>query len=135
MEICDPIQKGEVVEDLSTWIRNSTLKSNRLKDGLNLFDQIVRGAKHMHASGIIHRDLKPENIFIKENTAKIGDFGLAKCAFRPEFESCSSLWTEMAKKEHTTQLGTYLYASPEQLGLGRNKSCYSDLVRHQKSTR
>lgn len=41
------------------------------------FFGIAEGLKFIHSKGIIHRDLKPENIFIKNDTIKIGDFGLA----------------------------------------------------------
>lgn len=38
---------------------------------------IAEGLKFIHSKGTIHRDLKPENIFIKNDTIKIGDFGLS----------------------------------------------------------
>lgn len=31
----------------------------------------------MNEAGIMHRDLKTENIFLKDNIAKIGDFGFS----------------------------------------------------------
>ena len=43
---------------------------------------MVNGIAEIHKNNVLHRDLKPENIFINEvgqtNTAKIGDFGLAR---------------------------------------------------------
>ena len=31
----------------------------------------------MHRAGVMHRDLKTDNIFLKNNIAKIGDFGFS----------------------------------------------------------
>lgn len=43
---------------------------------------MVNGIAEIHKNNVLHRDLKPENIFInvdgQRNTAKIGDFGLAR---------------------------------------------------------
>lgn len=43
---------------------------------------MVNGMVEIHKNNVLHRDLKPENIFITKNgnnnTAKIGDFGLAR---------------------------------------------------------
>ena len=41
------------------------------------FIDILEGVKTMHKAGVMHRDLKTENIFIKNNVAKIGDFGFS----------------------------------------------------------
>lgn len=46
-------------------------------ESLNILKQLVNGLKYLHQNSIIHRDLKPNNIFIKDQTIKIGDFGLA----------------------------------------------------------
>jgi serine/threonine protein kinase len=40
--------------------------------------QILNGLSHMHKQRIVHRDLKPENILLKDNEAKICDFGSSK---------------------------------------------------------
>jgi serine/threonine protein kinase len=39
--------------------------------------QILEGLQECHKHGIIHRDLKPDNIFLKDDTIKIGDFGIS----------------------------------------------------------
>ncbi|MFN9978657.1 MAG: protein kinase domain-containing protein, partial [bacterium] len=55
---------------------NSTIN---IPHALQIFSQIARGVKHVHAQGLIHRDLKPSNCFIDEmGTVKIGDFGLSR---------------------------------------------------------
>lgn len=38
---------------------------------------ILEGLEKVHGCGIIHRDIKPENFFMKEDVAKLADFGLS----------------------------------------------------------
>ena len=38
---------------------------------------IVEGVMYLHEQNIVHRDIKLSNIFVRENVAKIGDFGMA----------------------------------------------------------
>lgn len=42
------------------------------------FQQIVKAVIYIHQhQHIVHRDLKLANIFLRENTVKVGDFGMA----------------------------------------------------------
>lgn len=112
-------------ESLKDWLRSNTLNRNRIR-GLEMFHEICLGVEYVHGQGLIHRDLKPGNIFFTEDgTIKIGDFGLVtesdgesdktECDFvvdsRPPLCSQGSV----AALQHTDQVGTELYMSPEQL--------------------
>ncbi|MEM9803163.1 MAG: bifunctional serine/threonine-protein kinase/formylglycine-generating enzyme family protein [Planctomycetota bacterium] len=72
---------------------------------------IARAADAMvaaHAAGVVHRDLKPSNILVTpEDEPKITDFGLARIV------------DESALSETGDFLGTYQYASPEQIAASR----------------
>ncbi|OHT01378.1 hypothetical protein TRFO_07631 [Tritrichomonas foetus] len=68
-----------------------------------IIQEICLGMKHVHKNNIIHRDLKPENILLDQNNhVKISDFGIA------------TIFNE-SDEEHTSNLGTLKYMSPEQL--------------------
>lgn len=70
---------------------------------------------HIHFNGFVHRDIKPSNIFrTKEGVIKIGDFGLVK-DIREEVDGKFSLECSPSQSEHTSNVGTHSYASPEQL--------------------
>ena len=72
-------------------------EENELLDWLS---QVCLGLKYMHEKRIIHRDIKPSNIFLmKNNTIKIGDFGVSKNI---------SIF-----KKTRTMIGTPLYIGPE----------------------
>ncbi|XP_012878950.1 PREDICTED: eukaryotic translation initiation factor 2-alpha kinase 1 isoform X3 [Dipodomys ordii] len=80
-----------------------------------IFQELVEGVFYIHNMGVVHRDLKPRNIFLHgpDQQVKIGDFGLA-CTDIIQ----STDWTNRDGKGmpvHTSQVGTCLYASPEQL--------------------
>jgi serine/threonine protein kinase len=112
-----------------------------LKEALCFGKQILDGISHIHSHHIIHRDLKPQNIFINDKTCKIGDFGLIKKnsslynfdGSPKELMSQQSLESPQkatilsqksdvkeeiiyftADDEVTGNIGTKIYASPEQ---------------------
>lgn len=114
------------------------------KEILRLFSEICKGLEHIHSKeNLIHRDLKPKNIFFTENgKLKLGDFGLATKSClgsgmiaaspinitpRPDIPSpnkispsCQtstrfSFDTSFTSEYHTKNIGTLLYAAPEQI--------------------
>ncbi|KAE9227744.1 hypothetical protein PF004_g11280 [Phytophthora fragariae] len=129
-------QHGEEIHsNLSAWLRSSLEErsawsntSAKHLEGLKLFLGAVQGVAHMHSYGVIHRDLKPDNIFIHGDVAKIGDFGLSKSVFADSSSDGSVSPRERLQElglsdgDHTTALGTFTYASPEQLGYRFNSS-------------
>ena len=73
---------------------------------------------------MIHRDLKPSNIFFAmDGTIKVGDLGLVKDMMtegndwnNEGLQSVSFLPHQQSPvKNHTNQIGTRLYMSPEQV--------------------
>lgn len=114
---------------------------------LKIFLEITKALNYLHTKqNIIHRDLKPQNIFFSfEDLIKIGDFGLATDFFNEkyynskEIESIKNLRKNSAESNntefdnfsvsnpsitnenticyHTKNIGTFLYASPEQLNV------------------
>ncbi|RLN92022.1 hypothetical protein BBJ28_00008460, partial [Nothophytophthora sp. Chile5] len=124
----------EVHTNLAVWLRSSleerssrSCTSPKHLEGLKLFLGAVQGVAHMHSYGVIHRDLKPDNIFIHGDVAKIGDFGLSKSVFADSSADGESMRSPRDRLQdtgrsgdeygdHTTALGTFTYASPEQLG-------------------
>ena len=92
--------------------------NNNINLRKTIFRQVLEGVKYLHQNNIIHRDLKPDNILIKlnDNTVKIADFGLA----RTQNDNISNdliLFkdAQLLNKYLTTNIGTSIYASPEQL--------------------
>ena len=100
MQLCD--------RSLAQWIeaRGGDAMHER---GAAYFEQLVEAVAYVHRCGLIHRDLKPQNIFLKGDTVKLGDFGLATAAAVTAEEDAEELL-------RTSGVGTSSYASPEQLG-------------------
>ncbi|XP_071947965.1 eukaryotic translation initiation factor 2-alpha kinase 3-like [Antedon mediterranea] len=106
-------------ETLKDWLSKNTLNRNR-NSVLHMYSQLVDAMHYVHGLGLIHRDLKPSNIFFSNGkTIKIGDFGLVT-AIDTQVLNVQSPTTEKENKgfgdqRHTSQVGTQLYMSPEQL--------------------
>nr|XP_040031739.1 eukaryotic translation initiation factor 2-alpha kinase 1 isoform X1 [Gasterosteus aculeatus aculeatus] len=82
---------------------------------LRLLRGILEGVKYIHSRGMMHRDLKPRNIFLLGNDChvRIGDFGLACRDII--MEGHKSTPSSISESSHTTGVGTFVYAAPEQL--------------------
>jgi serine/threonine protein kinase len=119
---------------------------------LKIFVQIASALAHVHSCGLIHRDLKPANIFVADverDEIKLGDFGLSRYAANVnnlnaptsmddsqgppssgglrETPLSTSMWSNMSESnEVTAGVGTYLYASPEQVA-GKKYNAKTDM--------
>ncbi len=71
--------------------------------------------KHAHSRNVIHRDIKPENIIIQ---TFFKDEDYENPIYEPYLTDFDLSWFESAKSIGTNeQIGTLLYAAPEQLAL------------------
>ncbi|XP_066925254.1 eukaryotic translation initiation factor 2-alpha kinase 3-like isoform X2 [Clytia hemisphaerica] len=84
------------------------------KRSLEIFQQIRDAVEYFHRQGMMHRDLKPANIFFSlDGSVKVGDFGLVTAITRPS-RGKSKRHGFVQDENHTGQVGTQLYMSPEQ---------------------
>ncbi|XP_034716557.1 eukaryotic translation initiation factor 2-alpha kinase 1 isoform X2 [Etheostoma cragini] len=81
----------------------------------SMLRKILDGVEYIHSRGIMHRDLKPRNIFLHGDDyhVRIGDFGLACRDII--MEGHKSTTSPSSDSSHTTGVGTFVYAAPEQL--------------------
>ncbi len=84
-------------------------------DRLKLFMDVCAAVGHAHQKGVIHRDLKPTNVLVSHDDTgaivKVIDFGIAKA-----IEGDLTDQTLLTRAEQW--IGTPIYMSPEQLGMG-----------------
>lgn len=99
------------------FIRGKPLVQYADESGLNTLERLALIAnvcepiEYAHRRGVVHRDLKPGNILVDESgRPKILDFGIAQIQ---EFTPMSGA------DDHDRFVGTYEYASPEQVA-GKN---------------
>lgn len=72
----------------------------------HVFEQVLEGMKYAHKQRVIHRDLKPQNILVfTGGRVGIADFGLGRFLDRDS--------TTLTIRGN--QMGTMIYASPEQI--------------------
>ena len=90
-------------EDLKQLVaRTGPLPARRV---LDLGIDVARALAFAHANGVVHRDVKPQNVLVRDDGAKVTDFGIAHAddlAFDGESTATG------------TVLGTGDYISPEQ---------------------
>lgn len=93
---------GNIEEEIERRRPTNSLFSN---DQMLLYGyQLITALKQMHDFGFIHRDIKPSNLFMRtERMIVLGDFEFA----RP-----------LNTKETSTNVGTYMYVSPEMIRTG-----------------
>jgi uncharacterized protein (TIGR02145 family) len=78
--------------------------------------QMLDALQHIHNFGYVHRDIKPSNFMLnKEGNIKLADFGIAKDM------------NSIAVTQTSTQMGTPMYMSPEQIKSTKDVDHRSDI--------
>ena len=90
----------EGIHEKAKWPPNGARSGTYQLIQLVFFRHIVEGFKELQKHNIIHRDIKPANILLKQNTAKISDFGFSRVLENADQSAIMTL------------LGTPLYTAP-----------------------
>uniref|UniRef100_A0A9J8BRS3 Eukaryotic translation initiation factor 2-alpha kinase 1 n=2 Tax=Cyprinus carpio TaxID=7962 RepID=A0A9J8BRS3_CYPCA len=132
MQLCERSLKDWIQERNLRTTEGPLMSVGELVDSehaLQILKKILEGVEYIHSRGIMHRDLKPRNIFLHgpECHVKIGDFGLAcQNIIMDEHERLPSSSQASVNTAHTSGVGTFVYAAPEQLK-GSHYDSKSDL--------
>ena len=100
MEFVDGPDLHSKIREFRTWDW-----SDRWERVEEILVDLCRAMAAIHRRGLVHRDLKPSNVLItRDGTCKLTDFGIVK-DLDPSSDPMMS----------TTLVGTWAYASPEQI--------------------
>lgn len=107
-------------------------RSVKEEEILHVCEQLCRALAHIHSKHIIHRDVKPANIFYGEDRVlRLGDFGLSRDMTETDGletpEPSPVTTTSSNTLPTTTQIGTFIYASPEQFAERAHYDTKSDI--------
>ncbi|KAK6328277.1 hypothetical protein J4Q44_G00002550 [Coregonus suidteri] len=117
MQLCERSLKDWISERTTEHTSQNPYGSVDTKQTLSILHKILEGVEYIHSRGIMHRDLKPRNIFLHGHDChvRIGDFGLACRAIIKDEEEKPPSTSQNTGSSHTTGVGTFVYAAPEQL--------------------
>ncbi|KAL0983915.1 hypothetical protein UPYG_G00134720 [Umbra pygmaea] len=117
MQLCERSLQDWISERITRHNSQNPYEVVDTKQTLNILSNILEGVEYIHSRGIMHRDLKPRNIFLHghECHVRIGDFGLACRDIIMDDEEKLPSTSRNAGSFHTTGVGTFVYAAPEQL--------------------
>jgi tetratricopeptide (TPR) repeat protein len=95
---------GRTLRDEIEEARRGNAPARSYRDIAQLVVRVADALAAVHAAGVVHRDVKPQNVLIAPDGApKVADFGLAL------------LEGGLSLSRSGDFLGTYFYASPEQV--------------------
>uniref|UniRef100_A0A8C7D6V2 Eukaryotic translation initiation factor 2-alpha kinase 1 n=1 Tax=Oncorhynchus kisutch TaxID=8019 RepID=A0A8C7D6V2_ONCKI len=117
MQLCERSLKDWISERTTEHISQNPYGSVDIKQTLSILHKILEGVEYIHSRSIMHRDLKPRNIFLHglDCHVRIGDFGLACRDIIMDDEAKPPSTSQNTGSSHTTGVGTFVYAAPEQL--------------------